>query len=87
MVFRKLSFADEARVRNTVAQNHDRQLDAAIIHILKPEKAMDRADLMHAVAKHVSFRLDEEMFDARLEKLQTQDYVKIESSGRVHFIP
>ena len=87
LVFRKLSFADETRVRNTVAQNHDRQLDAAIIHILKPEKAMDRTDLMHAVAKHVSFRLDEEMFDARLDKLQTQDYVKIESSGRVHFIP
>lgn len=87
LVFRKLSFADEARVRSAVAQNHDRQLEAAIMHILKPEKHMDRNDLMQAVAKQVSFRLDEEMFNARLEKLQNHDYIKIESSGRVHFVP
>jgi hypothetical protein len=80
------SVPDDPKPKAAVVSNQDSQIDAAVVLVLKAEKAMDREALREIVRRQL-IGLEDAAFDARLAKLQSQEFIRIEPSGRVHYLP
>ncbi|KAH0791153.1 Cullin family protein [Histomonas meleagridis] len=87
LAFHQLSMEDEVKISKVIAQNNDYQLDAAIMLVIKPNKSMDQEALKTNVSEVVNFRLDDDYFQRRLAILNKKEYVKIDPTGKVHYIP
>jgi hypothetical protein len=74
------STAPDAEPKSSVVENQDRQIEAVVISILKPVKTMDREVLRNMVSRQI-VGLENAVFDARLAKLQAQDFIRIEPCG------
>ena len=78
---------EEVKISKTITQNNDYQLDAAIIKIAKSNKSIDKEAMFNSLKDIVNFRLDSDYFQKRLQTLCKKEYIKIELSGKVHYIP
>jgi hypothetical protein len=48
---------------------------------------MENVDLRRKIKELITFRLDEEIFEKRLAHLAQVLYLKLDPSGRVHYLP
>jgi hypothetical protein len=48
---------------------------------------MEKVDLKKRVKEMLEFRLDGELFEKRLAHLAKNLYLKLDPSGRVHYLP
>lgn len=83
----QITETDEIKIAKTISQNNDYQLDAAIIAIAKSNKSIDKEVMFNSLKDIVNFRLDNEYFQKRLQALCKKEYIKLELSGKVHYIP
>jgi cullin-4 len=80
------STSTDSKLKSSGVENQDSQIDAAVMFILKTEKSMDIESLKEMVKQQI-LGLENAVFDARLEKLQLQEFIRLEPSGRVHYLP
>jgi hypothetical protein len=80
------SVPDDPKRKAAVVSNQDSQVDTAVVLVLKTEKAMDREALREIVRPQL-IGVEDAAFDAGLAKLQSQEFIRIEPSGRVHSLP
>jgi hypothetical protein len=83
--FPSLPKVDEA-AKSTVQQSRNSQLESVIMLIMKKEKSMEKQVLRTKVKELLTFRLEEELFETRLSHLAQNLYLKLDPSGRVHFL-
>jgi hypothetical protein len=83
--FPSLPKVDEA-AKSTVQQSRNSQLESVIMMIMKKEKSMEKQTLRAKVKDFLTFRLEEELFENRLAHLAQNLYLKLDPSGRVHFL-
>jgi hypothetical protein len=79
------SVPDDAKRKSAVVSKQDWQIDAAVVLVLKAEKAMDSAALREIVRRPL-IGVEDAAFEARLAKLQSQEFIRIEPSDRVHYL-
>lgn len=85
--FPQLSTTEKANTINSIQLNRDSQVDAAVMRIMKKEKSMEKDDLKVEVKEILNFRMEDELFDKRLSLLAQKIYLKIDPSGRIHYLP
>jgi hypothetical protein len=73
--------------KSTIDTNRGSQIDAAAMLVMKQEKSMEKAELKRRIKEIISFRLDEELFEKRMAHLAQILYLKLDPSGRVHYLP
>jgi hypothetical protein len=71
----------------SIEQNRGYQIDAAAMIVMKRERSMEKAELKKQVKEMLEFRLEDELFEKRLAHLAQILYVKLDPSGRVHYLP
>lgn len=62
-------------------------IDANIMLFLKREHSIDKQFLKERIKEIIPFRLDDELFETELVNLKKKLYLKMDSSGRVHYLP
>jgi hypothetical protein len=77
---------DAEKLKTSIAENQDLQIDAAIVFTLKSEKSMDMTALRDQIKQKFA-NLEDAVFEARLAKLQSKEYIRLEPSGKVHYLP
>ena len=85
--FPKMAEVHDEFAANSVSQNRDFQIDAAIMAVMKKERSMDREALKEDIKERLFFRLDSALYDKRLAALVVKTYLKQDASGIVHYIP
>lgn len=69
-----------------ILQNRNHQVDAAVMLILKKERSMEKSDLKLKVKEMLNFRLEDDLYEKRLQSLAKNIYLKLDQSGRVHYL-
>jgi hypothetical protein len=77
------SASTDAKLKCSDVENQDSQIEAAMMFILKTEKSMDIEALRDRVKRQI-LGLEDTVFDARLEKLQLQQFIRVENT-EVHY--
>jgi hypothetical protein len=77
----------EDSTKSTIDNNRGSQVDAAAMLVMKHEKSIEKADLKRRIKELIAFRLDDELFEKRLEHLGQILCLKLDPSGRVHYLP
>jgi hypothetical protein len=67
--------------------NRGNQIDAVSMIVMKQQRSMEKVDLKKRVKEMLEFRLDGELFEKRMAHLAKNLYLKLDSSGRVHYLP
>jgi hypothetical protein len=83
--FPSLPKADDT-AKLTIQQSRNSQLESVVMRIMKVEKSMEKQSLKVKVKELLTFRLEEELFENRLAHLAQNLYLKLDPSGRVHFL-
>lgn len=63
------------------------QIDAAVMRVMKMHRSMEKNELKDKVKEKLTFRMDDELFEKRLAQLSKLLYLKLDQSGRVHYLP
>lgn len=84
--FPPISQKDDEHTKNAIMQNRDNQIDAMVVRILKFEKSLDREDLKLRLKDALKFRMDDEMYEKRLNSLNKRQFIKLDASGCVNYI-
>ena len=68
---------------------YDKQIDAACMKILKDNQSLDKEDLFNSVVSFLppSFKVTKQLFEESLTKLELRGFIKVDPSGRVHYLP
>jgi hypothetical protein len=77
----------EDSARPTLLQGRDHQVDCAAMQVMKGERSMAKSDLKARVRDILQFRLEEDLFEARLAHLAHNLYVRLDPAGVVHYLP
>lgn len=85
-VLPQLTEAEEKRTKTAIIDNRDSQFDAAIVSILKADRSIDEDALFNKMASKLNFKIAREYFDQRLRILEKKEYLKIDPSGKIHYI-
>lgn len=67
--------------------NHDKQIEAAIMKILKEKQILEKEELKAEVLKFVPFPVEDKEFEDRIKGLDSQAYIKVDPSGKIHYLP
>ncbi|EAX95788.1 Cullin family protein [Trichomonas vaginalis G3] len=67
--------------------NYDKQIEAAIMKILKEKQTLEKEELKGEVSKYLPFKFEDKDFDLRIKALDAQAYIKVDPSGKIHYIP
>ncbi|OHT06022.1 Cullin family protein [Tritrichomonas foetus] len=79
--------AESERAKYQIGTFKANQIDAAIMSLLKKEKSMDKYELKTQIKSIITFRLEDELYEKELENLAKKWYLKLDASGRVHYLP
>jgi hypothetical protein len=86
LAFPGLPANDDGR-KSAVDSNRERQVEAAIMVVMKRDRSLEKGDLRQRVKELLQFRMDDELFENRLAHLAQHLYLKLDSSGHVHYLP
>lgn len=70
-----------------IDSNRAQVIDANVMLLLKRDHSMDKQTLKDGVKELIQFRLDDELFEKELENLSRKLYLRLDPSGRVHYLP
>ena len=84
--FPAISHQDDTKTKNAIMQDRDTQVDALVVRLLKQEKSLDREDLKTMLKDNLKFRMDDELFDKRLNSLNKRQFIKLDQSGCVNYL-
>jgi hypothetical protein len=87
MPYFQVSVGNESQVKSLLVSPVEKYIDALIMKIMKEEKSLDKEKLRKMARDEGMFEFSDELFAGRLGKLHDQEYVKVEASGRVHYVP
>lgn len=62
-------------------------VSANIMLLLKRDHSMDKDELKEKVKEMIPFRLDDDLFEKELENLAKKLYLRLDPSGRAHYLP
>ena len=79
--------ADSEKAISQIEISRSQQLDAAIMLLLKKQKTVEKIDLKNDIRDLIHFRLDDEFFEKELENLSKKLFLKLDPTGRVHYLP
>jgi hypothetical protein len=85
VAFPTLPAGDERK--GAVDSNRERQVEGATMVVMKRERSLEKGDLRQRVKDLLQFRLDDELFENRLAHLAQNLYLRLDTSGRVQFLP
>lgn len=85
-IFNQFKLDEEEKSKVTITQNHDQQIDAGIMKIVKAERTIDIDEIFAKLQYEMPF-LEKEGFTRRINVLALKVYVKIEPSGKVYYLP
>jgi hypothetical protein len=77
----------EDKTKSTILLDRGFQVDGAAMTVMKQERSMEKVELKQRVKDILNFRLEEELFEKRLSHLAQNLYLKVDPSGRVHYLP
>lgn len=86
LIFPSFPKSDNDQHRNAIQSNRGMQVDAAVMKIMKQERSMEKIALKNTVKDLLNFRLEDEFFEKRLANLSKTLYLKLDPSGRVHYL-
>ena len=84
--FPPISHQDDDKTKNAIMQDRDTQVDALVVRLLKQEKSLDRDELKAMLKDNLKFRMDDELFDKRLNSLNKRQFIKLDQSGCVNYL-
>ena len=86
-IFPGVPKTDNDTQKSAILSNREQQFDAAVMRVMKVQRSMEKNDLKHTVREMLNFRLEDELFEKRLSSLSKSLYLKLDPSGRVHYLP
>ncbi|OHS95947.1 Cullin family protein [Tritrichomonas foetus] len=86
-IFPALPKYDNDKHKSAILSNREQQVDAAVMRVMKNERSMEKSDLKETVKDLLNFRLEDELYEKRLASLSKTLYLKLDPSGRVHYLP
>ena len=68
---------------------NDNLIEAACLRVLKKNTSMDKDDLFKSIIDIIprQFKVSRSEFESRLTQLEKRVFLKIDPSGRVHYLP
>lgn len=85
-VFPSVPKTDNDKQKSAIQSNRENQINAAVMKVMKQERSMEKSALKNTVKDLLNFRLEDELFDERLAHLSKTLYLKLDPSGRVHYL-
>ncbi|KAH0795165.1 Cullin family protein [Histomonas meleagridis] len=85
--FPNLPHKENDDTKSAIMLNRNYQVDAAVMLVMKRERSMEKSDLKMAVKEILNFRLEDDLYEKRLQSLAKNIYLKLDASGRVHYLP
>lgn len=67
--------------------NRAHSIDANVMLVLKRDHSMDKEQLKETIKEMIQFRLDDDLFETELQNLSQKLYLRLDPSGRVHYLP
>jgi hypothetical protein len=79
--------AEDERRKSAIDSNREWQIAAAIMVVMKRERSLEKGNLRQTVRSLLQFRMEDALFENRLAHLAQNLYVKLDTTGRVHYLP